>query len=84
MREALVGLGFDMDRYHQESFHAPVGETEEFPEGVTLDDEVKAEIDKLKGDLSALREEHENLRAHLKGSIQEVARLTEENERLRR
>ena len=31
-----------------------------------------------------LREEHENLRAHLKGSIQEVARLTEENERLRR
>ncbi|WP_043754729.1 hybrid-cluster NAD(P)-dependent oxidoreductase [Pseudooceanicola atlanticus] len=45
VREALVGLGFDMDRYHQESFHAPVGETDEFPEGVTLDDEVKAEIE---------------------------------------
>ena len=23
VREALAGLGFDMDRYHQESFHAP-------------------------------------------------------------
>ena len=45
--------------------------------------EVKAEIDKLKRDLAALQEEHENLRVHLKGSIQEVARLTEENERLR-
>ena len=45
--------------------------------------EVKAEIDELKGQLAALREEHENLRAHLKGSIREVARLTEEVERLR-
>ncbi len=45
--------------------------------------EVKAEIDQLKRDLATLREEHENLRAHLKGSIQEVARLTQENERLR-
>ena len=45
--------------------------------------EVKAEIDQLKRDLAALQQEHDNLRAHLKGSIQEVARLTEENERLR-
>lgn len=45
--------------------------------------EVKAEIDQLKQQLDSLREEHENLRAHLKGSIQEVARLTQENERLR-
>ncbi|WP_412061715.1 hypothetical protein [Rubrivirga sp. IMCC45206] len=45
--------------------------------------EVKSEIDKLQGELTALRAEHENLRAHLKGSIQEVARLTKENERLR-
>lgn len=45
--------------------------------------EVKAEIDQLKQELSALREEHENLRAHLKGSIREVARLKDENERLR-
>lgn len=45
--------------------------------------EVKAEIDQLKRQLADLREEHENLRAHLKGSIQEVDRLTRENERLR-
>ena len=46
--------------------------------------EVKAEIDQLKTELAALREEHENLRVHLKGSIREVARLTDENESLRR
>ncbi|GAA4217576.1 ferredoxin-NADP reductase [Sagittula marina] len=45
VREALVGLGFDMDRYHQESFHAPVGATEDFPEDVTLDEETKAQIE---------------------------------------
>ena len=45
--------------------------------------EVKAEIDQLTRELAALRQEHESLRAHLKGSIQEVARLTEENESLR-
>ncbi|WP_428928820.1 2Fe-2S iron-sulfur cluster-binding protein [Marinibacterium sp. SX1] len=35
VREALAGLGFDMDRYHQESFHAPqmpAAELIEFPE----------------------------------------------------
>lgn len=44
VREALAGLGFDMDRYHQESFHAPVGDTGKVPEDVTLDEEVKAQI----------------------------------------
>ncbi len=44
VREALQGLGFDMDRYHQESFSAPVGETGEYDEGVTLDEEAKAEV----------------------------------------
>ena len=46
-------------------------------------DALKAERDRLVKELEELREEHENLRAHLKGSIQEVARLTRENERLR-
>jgi ferredoxin-NADP reductase len=32
VREALAGLGYDMDRYHQESFHAPLPETEVVPE----------------------------------------------------
>jgi len=45
VREALVGLGYDMDRYHQESFHAPVGETGVVPEGVVPDEDVKAEIE---------------------------------------
>ncbi|MDT0631672.1 hypothetical protein RQM47_02925 [Rubrivirga sp. S365] len=46
--------------------------------------EVKDEIDRLQRELDALREEHENLRAHLTGSIREVDRLTKENARLRR
>ena len=45
--------------------------------------EVKGEIDRLTQELAALREEHENLREHLKGSIREVDRLTKENARLR-
>ena len=45
--------------------------------------EVKGEIDRLQRELGELREEHENLRAHLKGSIQEIDRLTKENARLR-
>ncbi|EPX76668.1 hybrid-cluster NAD(P)-dependent oxidoreductase [Salipiger mucosus] len=45
VREALAGLGYDMDRYHQESFHAPVGSTEEVPEGITLDDDIKAQVE---------------------------------------
>ncbi|KAA9005948.1 hybrid-cluster NAD(P)-dependent oxidoreductase [Histidinibacterium aquaticum] len=45
VRDALAGLGFDMDRYHQESFHAPVGATDAFPEGVTLDDSAKAQVE---------------------------------------
>ncbi len=45
--------------------------------------EVKQEIDQLKQELADLREEHENLRVHLTGSIREVARLKEENARLR-
>lgn len=46
-------------------------------------DALKVDRDRLAGELAALREEHENLRAHLKGSIQQVDRLTKENDRLR-
>lgn len=45
VREALEAMGFDMDRYHQESFTAPVGETGEVPEGVQLDEETKATVE---------------------------------------
>lgn len=45
VREALAGLGFDMDHYHQESFHAPLSHTSDVPEGIELDDAVKAQIE---------------------------------------
>ncbi|TQS71734.1 hybrid-cluster NAD(P)-dependent oxidoreductase [Rhodobacteraceae bacterium] len=45
VREALAGLGFDMDHYHQESFHAPVTETREIPEDELPDEDVTAEIE---------------------------------------
>lgn len=32
VREMLIALGYDMDRYHQESFTAPVKEEEQLPE----------------------------------------------------
>ncbi|EAR51375.1 possible dioxygenase reductase subunit [Oceanicola granulosus HTCC2516] len=45
VREALAGLGYDMDRYHQESFHAPVGATGAVPDDVTLDEAAKAQVE---------------------------------------
>ena len=45
VREALAGLGYDMERYHQESFHAPLPETGEYPEGVTPDADATAEVE---------------------------------------
>lgn len=46
VREALQGLGFDMDRYHQESFHAPTQAVEELPavDDVVPDEDAGAEI----------------------------------------
>ncbi len=46
-------------------------------------DALQSERDRLTRELAALQEEHRNLRAHLTGSLKEVARLTEENESLR-
>lgn len=46
VREALQGLGFDMDRYHQESFHAPVETEADVPEldDVVPDEDTRAEV----------------------------------------
>ncbi|SLN12042.1 3-ketosteroid-9-alpha-hydroxylase reductase subunit [Roseovarius albus] len=46
VRDALAGLGFDMDRYNQESFGAPVETEADQPEldDVIPDDDSKAEI----------------------------------------
>lgn len=46
-------------------------------------DALQTERDRLTRELAALQEEHRNLRAHLTGSLQEVARLTVENASLR-
>lgn len=45
VREALAGLGYDMDHYHQESFTAPVGATDAVPEDVTPDEDVAARVE---------------------------------------
>jgi len=46
VREALQGLGFDMDRYHQESFHAPAESEADVPaiDDVVPDDDTRAEV----------------------------------------
>ena len=46
-------------------------------------DGLTAERERLARELAELQEEHRNLRAHLTGSLKEVARLTEELERRR-
>jgi len=45
VREALAGLGFNMERYHQESFHAPLLEANAIPEDVTPDESSLAEVE---------------------------------------
>ena len=53
VREALIGLGFDMDHYHQESFQAPTLEAENVPDDVVLDEEANAVIDFTASDITA-------------------------------
>ncbi|WP_289043421.1 hybrid-cluster NAD(P)-dependent oxidoreductase [uncultured Aliiroseovarius sp.] len=46
VRDALFGLGYDMDRYHQESFHEPAVTQADVPEldDITPEAEAKAEV----------------------------------------
>lgn len=44
VREALIGLGFDMDRYHQESFGAPLSEVTATPDMVVPQEDATAEV----------------------------------------
>ncbi|KAB7615950.1 hybrid-cluster NAD(P)-dependent oxidoreductase [Amylibacter sp. SFDW26] len=46
VRDALSGLGFDMERYHQESFGAPLEMSvdEQISDDVVLDDDTEAEV----------------------------------------
>lgn len=46
VREMLIALGYDMDRYHQESFQAPVKSEEQVtdPDDLVLDETAGASI----------------------------------------
>lgn len=44
VREALAGLGFDMSRYHQESFHAPLPEAEDVPQDAVPEEDATSEL----------------------------------------
>ncbi|MCQ0092332.1 hybrid-cluster NAD(P)-dependent oxidoreductase [Roseovarius sp. M141] len=46
VREALQGLGFDMDHYHQENFQAPVAVPADAPpiDDVVPDEDIRAEV----------------------------------------
>lgn len=55
VREMLIGLGFDMDNYHQESFQAPVKSESQVEEldDVVLDDAVAASVTFSSSDVTA-------------------------------
>lgn len=44
VREMLIALGYDMDRYHQESFGAPLGEETDVPLDITPEESTTAEV----------------------------------------
>ncbi|SMO92960.1 hybrid-cluster NAD(P)-dependent oxidoreductase [Paracoccus laeviglucosivorans] len=44
VRDALAGLGYDMDRYHQESFGGPPQQAEAVPDDIVPQDDAAAEV----------------------------------------
>ncbi|QPM92211.1 hybrid-cluster NAD(P)-dependent oxidoreductase [Pseudooceanicola algae] len=71
VREALQGLGYDMERYHQESFAAPAADAE--TEGDELDDvypeaDTKAEITFAASGKTALVPETETILSATRGA----------------
>ncbi|MGG7565214.1 2Fe-2S iron-sulfur cluster-binding protein [Rhodovulum sp. DZ06] len=61
VREALTGLGFDMERYFQESFHPPAPEEPAPAEDVVPDEESRAEVVFASSGLSARCNETDTL-----------------------
>jgi ferredoxin-NADP reductase len=70
VREMLIALGYDMDRYHQESFVAPVKKPEQLPEhdDVVLDDHVAASIAFVRSDVTAECRETDTVLAVARGA----------------
>ncbi|WP_102109250.1 2Fe-2S iron-sulfur cluster-binding protein [Kandeliimicrobium roseum] len=55
VREMLIALGYDMERYHQESFVAPVKKEEQLPQhdDVVPDEEASASVTFARSDVAA-------------------------------
>ncbi|MFW2544293.1 2Fe-2S iron-sulfur cluster-binding protein [Primorskyibacter sp. 2E107] len=70
VREMLIGLGYDMDRYHQESFQAPVKTEAQLPEtdDVVLDDAAEASVTFAASDVTADCTETDTVLAVAKGA----------------
>jgi ferredoxin-NADP reductase len=70
VRETLLSLGYDMERYHQETFQAPVMRVEdiEVPEDVVPQEEAKAEIAFVNSGVTATCTETDTVLAIAKAS----------------
>ncbi|MBJ3763643.1 hybrid-cluster NAD(P)-dependent oxidoreductase [Maribius pontilimi] len=68
VREALAGLGYDMDRYHQESFHAPIADVTDAPEDVVPDAAEAVEVSFARSGKTARMRQTETLLAAAKTS----------------
>lgn len=68
VREALAGLGYDMSRYHQESFAAEPANAEHVPEDVLPDAQNQAEIEFTLSGVTARCNETDTILAAAKAS----------------
>lgn len=70
VREMLIGLGYDMDRYHQESFVAPVKKEEQLPEhdDVIPDEDARASVTFGKSEVTAECHETDTVLAVARGA----------------
>ena len=70
VREMLIALGCDMDRYHQESFAAPVKKEEQLPEHDDLvpDEEALASVAFARSEVTAECKETDTVLAVARGA----------------
>lgn len=75
VREMLIGLGYDMNNYHQESFQAPIEEPEQLPElnDIVPQDETEAHIRFAASDVVADCRETDTVLAVAKSSGLNIA-----------
>ena len=68
VREALAGLGYDMSRYHQESFQAEPPDAENVPEDVVPNEQSVAEIRFARSGIAAKCSETQTILAAAKAA----------------